>query len=108
MYFLTNSKNIEAHAQQGLLKLATLLKNNPNIKARIEAHSDWRGSDDVNFQIAQNRLDAVSHYLSLYGSNSSQLLLTNYSENQNKHNGSWGEELFYDRRVTITLSSFSY
>lgn len=108
VYFLSNSDVIDSHAQQGLLKLAELLKNNPDIKARIDAHSDWRGSDDSNFELAKTRLNSVEGYLSLNGANSSQILTTNYGENQNMNNGSWGEELFYDRRVTITLNSFDY
>ena len=108
VYFLSNADVIDSHAQQGLLKLAELLKNNPSIKASIEAHSDWRGSDDINFQLAKKRLDSVTNYLSLSGTNSSQLLTTNYGENENMNNGSWGEELFYDRRVTITLSLYGH
>jgi outer membrane protein OmpA-like peptidoglycan-associated protein len=108
VYFLSNSNVIDSHAQQGLLKLAELLKNNPGIQARIDAHSDWRGSDYSNFELAKTRLNSVEDYLSLKGANSSQILTTNYGENENVNNGSWGEELFYDRRVTITLNSFDY
>ncbi|MBL1320531.1 MAG: OmpA family protein [Methylophaga sp.] len=106
VYFLSNSDAIDSHAQQGLLKLAELLKNNPSIEASIEAHSDWRGSNDNNYKLARTRLDSIEKHLSLKGANSSQLLTTNYGESKNVNNGSWGEELFYDRRVTITLNFF--
>lgn len=105
-YFLTNSSSLTAHAQQGLIKLADLLKNNPNIHANIEAHSDWRGSNDANCLLANQRLLAVSNQLTQAGTQSNQLLTTNYGEHANNHNGSWDEALFYDRRVTITLSFF--
>ena len=107
-YFLSNRDDIQVQAQYGLLKLASLLKNNPNITAHIEAHSDWRGSNDHNFLLAQNRLDSVAQYLSIQGVNNAQLQSTNYGENKNMQTGLWGEELFYDRRVTITLSDFNY
>ncbi len=106
VYFLSNSDAIHSHAQQGLLKLAELLKENPSIEASIEAHSDWRGSNDSNYTLAKTRLDSIEKYLSLKGANSAQLLTTNYGESENVNNGSWGEELFYDRRVTITLNFF--
>lgn len=106
VYFLSNSAIVPPHVQQGLLKLANLLNNYPEIEARVEAHSDWRGSDDANFQLAQARLDSITGYLSLNGVKNSQLLATNYGENKNMNNGSWGEYLFYDRRVTITLNHF--
>jgi outer membrane protein OmpA-like peptidoglycan-associated protein len=106
IYFLTNNASITLHAQQGLIKIAELLHNNPKIHANIEAHSDWRGSNDVNNQLASQRLSAVSHLLTQAGTKPNQLLTTNYGEQANDHNGSWDEALFYDRRVTITLRYF--
>jgi outer membrane protein OmpA-like peptidoglycan-associated protein len=96
IYFLTNSMSLTPHAQQGLIKLANLLQNNPNIYANIKAHSDWRGNNEANSQLAKQRLSAVSN----------QLLTTNYGGQANEHNGLWDETLFYDRRVTISLSYF--
>jgi outer membrane protein OmpA-like peptidoglycan-associated protein len=106
VYFLTNSNGIQTHAQQGLFKLADLLKNNPRVQANIEAHSDWRGNEDINYNLAQKRLDSITNKLVLTGVNNSQLLATNYGEQANNNSGSWGEELFYDRRVTITLNLY--
>ena len=106
IYFVTNSSSLTAHSQQGLIKLADLLKNNPKIHANIEAHSDWRGTNDANFLLAKQRLSTVSNQLSHGGTPSNQLLATNYGEDANNHNGRSGEALFYDRRVTITLSFF--
>lgn len=106
VYFMTNSTLVSDHSQQGLLKLASLLTNNQHIHANIEAHSDWRGSDDVNNLLAEKRLTAISQQLIQAGSRQEQLLTTNYGEYSNINQGSWGEELFYDRRVTITLSYF--
>jgi len=106
VYFTTNSSLIQQQATFGLNKLATLLENNPHIHANIEAHSDWRGTDDDNCRLATQRLAAVSNHLIQSGSPAEQLLTTSYGEQANINHGSWGEELFYDRRVTITLSYF--
>lgn len=103
IYFLTNSSAINQHAQNGLLKLAKLLNNNPHIYAELESHSDWRGTDDQNFLLATQRLTAVSDALQQAGSHEEQLLTTNYGEQAAMNKTSWGEELFYDRRVTIKL-----
>jgi len=106
IYFLSYSETIHSQAQQGLSKLAVLLKNNPNIQANIEAHSDWRGSDEANYHVAQKRLDSITNELALNGVDAHQLLATNYGEDTSVNQGSWGEELVYDRRVTITLTDF--
>jgi len=106
IYFMTNSHVITSHAQQGLVNLAELLRNNKHITAQIEAHSDWRGSSDANCLLAKQRLSAVTEQLVQAGSQSDQLLATSYGEQANTHEGSWVDELFYDRRVTITLNYF--
>jgi len=106
IYFMTNSDVISAHAQQGLIKLAELLQSNDHVYANIEAHSDWRGSDDVNCLLARQRLTAVTDQLLQAGGQSDHMMATSYGEHANVNQGSWGEELFYDRRVTITLSYF--
>ncbi|MDC9725435.1 MAG: OmpA family protein [Gammaproteobacteria bacterium] len=106
IYFMTNSNVITAHSQKGLIKLAELLKNNQHFYANIEAHSDWRGSNDANCILAKQRLSAVTEQLVDAGSQSEQLLATSYGEHANINQGSWGDELFYDRRVTITLNYF--
>lgn len=107
IYFLTNSSDIHPQAQQGLAKLTTLLQRHPQLQANIEAHSDWRGSSDKNCLLAKQRLTQVNNNLTQAGVNPSQLLATNYGEQQNYDTSSWGEPLFYDRRVTISLTYFA-
>lgn len=106
IYFMTNSHSITHHSQQGLIKLAQLLQENEHIYANIEAHSDWRGSDDANCLLARQRLSAVTQHLIEAGGHQDQLLATSYGEHANSNQGVWGDELFYDRRVTISLNYF--
>jgi len=107
IYFLTNSSDVHPQAQQGLRKLAELLQAHPQLQANLEAHSDWRGSNDDNCLLAKQRLAQVNNTLTQTGVNPSQLLATNYGEQQNYDTTSWDENLFYDRRVTISLTYFA-
>lgn len=107
IYFLTNSSELHPQAQQGLKKLALLLQTHPQLQANLEAHSDWRGSNDDNCLLAKQRLAQVNNNLTQIGVNPSQLLATNYGEHQNYDTTSWDENLFYDRRVTISLTYFA-
>lgn len=107
IYFLTNSSELHPQAQQGLKKLARLLQSHPQLQANIEAHSDWRGSNDDNCLLAKQRLTQVNNELTQTGVKPKQLLATNYGENQNYDTSSWDESLFYDRRVTISLTYFA-
>jgi len=57
--------------------------------------------------LAKQRLTQVNNHLTQTGVNPSQLLATNYGEQQAYDSSSWDESLFYDRRVTITLIYFA-
>lgn len=107
IYFLTNSSELHPQAKRGLKKLAHLLQTHPQLQAHLEAHSDWRGSNDDNALLAKQRLSQVNNHLTHTGVNPSQLLATNYGEQQTYDSSSWDESLFYDRRVTITLIYFA-
>jgi outer membrane protein OmpA-like peptidoglycan-associated protein len=107
IYFLTNSSELHPQAKQGLKKLAQLLQTHPQLQANLEAHSDWRGSNDDNCLLAKQRLAQVNNNLTQTGVNPKQLLATNYGEHQNYDTSSWDESLFYDRRVTIFLTYFA-
>ncbi|PHS69740.1 MAG: hypothetical protein COB23_05615 [Methylophaga sp.] len=106
IYFPTKESTLHPQAQQGLEKLVQLLQHYPTLQANIEAHSDWRGTKDENCLLAKQRLDIVTDYLTEAGTKQEQLLTTNYGEHNAYNNTSWGEELFYDRRVTISLYYF--
>ncbi|PCH63172.1 MAG: hypothetical protein COC04_04715 [Gammaproteobacteria bacterium] len=107
IYFLTNSTELHPIAQDGLRKLSELLQRHPQLQANLEAHSDWRGSNDDNCLLAKRRLSQVNNHLTQAGVNPSQLLATNYGERHNYDTSTWGEALFYDRRVTISLNYFA-
>jgi len=106
IYFLTNSSDIHPQAKQGLDKLSQLLQRYPQLRADLESHSDWRGTADDNCLLSKQRLSKVNNHLTQSGVNPSQLLASNYGEQNAYDNSSWNEGLFYDRRVTINLSYF--
>ncbi|PCJ31936.1 MAG: hypothetical protein COA90_04770 [Gammaproteobacteria bacterium] len=106
IHFTTKNHAISEHSLDGLNKLAQLLHANPHINAHLEAHSDWRGTESENYLLATKRLDAVYDILLLSSVDDSKIISTNYGENLGINKGSYGEALFFDRRVTITLSYF--
>jgi outer membrane protein OmpA-like peptidoglycan-associated protein len=54
-------------------RLAQFLSNHPDIKARIEGHTDSTGSDDYNQALSQRRADAVANALEGRGVSASQI-----------------------------------
>lgn len=61
--FETNSSELTKDALPELKKVIDLLKNNPNIKIEISAHTDDKGSDVYNNLLSERRAKSVVDYL---------------------------------------------
>jgi|HubBroStandDraft_1064217.scaffolds.fasta_scaffold14933_3 outer membrane protein OmpA-like peptidoglycan-associated protein len=71
--FDTNGDTLKPGADELMSRLAQFLSNHPDIKARIEGHTDSTGSDDYNQALSQRRADAVANALEGRGVSASQI-----------------------------------
>ena len=58
-----NKSPIRIGEGRELIELAELMKKYPTIKIEITAHTDTRGPESYNLQLAQNRADAAKRFL---------------------------------------------
>jgi outer membrane protein OmpA-like peptidoglycan-associated protein len=58
--FDTNGDTLKPGADELVSRLAQFLQNHPDIKVRIEGHTDSTGADDYNQSLSQRRADAVA------------------------------------------------
>lgn len=67
--FATSSAEIQEGQSENVLRdLASLLRDNPQIRAiRIEGHTDLRGDAASNLELSQQRARSVAQYLSRHG-----------------------------------------
>ncbi|MEW5851248.1 MAG: DUF4215 domain-containing protein [Myxococcota bacterium] len=80
VYFETN-KDIIRPESFGLLKqVAAVLKANPNIKVRVEGHTDDRGDDAFNLDLSQRRAESVRAFLLMQGIAPERLQAQGYGE----------------------------
>jgi len=56
-----------ASSNATLDKVAEIAKKYPNLKLRVEGHTDSTGSADLNQTLSQKRADAVRNYLTSNG-----------------------------------------
>ena len=63
IYFATRKARIKRRSYPLLKEVAQVLKENPNIRVRIEGHTDSRGSDRFNLRLSRNRAKAVRKFL---------------------------------------------
>ena len=63
IHFDFDRAELRAEEQAQLVKVAAILRANPNATVVIEGHADRRGTDDYNQRLSQRRAEAVRRFL---------------------------------------------
>lgn len=71
---------IREDAKPTLIQLATILKDNPNLKIELSSHTDCRGSETYNLELSQNRAQSAVDFLIENGITSHRLTAKGYGE----------------------------
>lgn len=111
VYFDLDKYNIRQDAIPYLEDLVVLLKNNPQMKGEISAHTDSRASYDYNIELSNNRARSVYEYLVSRGIDADRLTWQGYGETQLKNNCADGvpcteEQHQRNRRVEFKVTTF--
>jgi len=101
--FEFNSAELDDPTEDFLEELTATLKENENLKLKIEGHTDNVGSDKFNLRLSQKRADAVKHYLIKSGINPERLQSEGKGMHQPLNNNLADEERAKNRRVELTV-----
>ncbi|MBT0666452.1 peptidoglycan-associated lipoprotein Pal [Geobacter pelophilus] len=80
IYFDFDSSTLSETARQTLSRTFDVLKQNPQLKVRVEGHCDERGSDSYNLALGERRARTASHYLNSLGVSDQRLSTVSYGE----------------------------
>ena len=80
VHFDFDQYNLTAEAQETLVANANYMKENPDVKVRIEGYCDERGSDEYNLALGQRRALAAKNYLVSLGVAADRLSVISYGE----------------------------
>jgi outer membrane protein OmpA-like peptidoglycan-associated protein len=72
--FDTNRAELKPGASESLDRVAQFLQQHPNMKVRIEGHTDSTGTDSYNMELSQRRADAVAHALESRGADAANIV----------------------------------
>ena len=104
IYFGYDQSTLSAEGQSTLQEIGKLMKEVPEITARVEGHSDERGSNDYNLALGERRAKSVNDYLASYGIQATRLSTISYGEEkpavEGHDEGSWAK----NRRVEFTTT----
>lgn len=65
-------------------RLYDFMSSNPNIKLKLDGHTDWIGTDDYNMNLSDNRSNSAYKYLSSKGISTARMTTFAYGESQPK------------------------
>ena len=87
-----------------LLKHATWLRANPNVRETLEGHCDERGTRDYNLALGERRANAAKNYLASLGVDASRIQTVSYGKERPSALGSDEQSWAQNRRaVTVTV-----
>ena len=105
IYFDFDKADIRPEYTEVLAAHARRLAGNPNLKARLEGHTDERGSREYNIGLGERRAQSVRRALLLQSVDDGQLTTVSYGEERPAVDGhdeaSWAK----NRRVEIVYSN---
>ncbi len=82
IFFDYNSAAIKSVSTINLNKVVQTMNANPEIKVTLDAHSDFRGNDNYNLELSEQRAAAAMEYLIGKGISRDRLLSKGYGESK--------------------------
>ncbi len=105
VYFATNKAVILKRSYPMLNEVAQVLIDRPNIRIRVEGHTDSRGSDSHNMKLSQARADSVRQYLTRQGIDDGRMESVGYGETRPIEDNASKDGRAANRRVEIHIIS---
>jgi len=100
-YFDFDTSEIKMESRDVLAAHARYLANNPNVKVRLEGHTDDRGTKEYNMALGERRANSVQRFLVVNGADRSQIETVSYGEEKPAAMGSGESTWAQNRRVEL-------
>jgi outer membrane protein OmpA-like peptidoglycan-associated protein len=104
IHFAYNSAELETGTNEVLEQLIGLLRQHPELKLIIEAHTDDVGSRSYNFDLSQQRAQTVRAYLEAHDISADRLLPIGHGKNQPIASNKTEEGRSQNRRVEFRMT----
>lgn len=103
IHFETGRADIKPESHGLLDQVAQMIKANPDIKVRVEGHTDDTGPHDLNMRLSQERADSVRNYLVQKGVAPQRIRAVGYGPDKPIVKGTTDEARGKNRRVEFIV-----
>jgi hypothetical protein len=108
VFFATASAKLNDQARAAIEQIATEIQNTGDYHLQLSAHTDSRGTNIYNQQLAQDRLQAVANYLLTLGITTDGMQTRAMGEQLAGNDQNDEERQQQNRRVDIMLESWQF
>ncbi len=103
VYFDFDKTSLKSESFVELDKVVDFLKRNPTVEIEIAGHTDFKGTDDYNFNLSQGRCQSVVDYIVSQGIDSYRLTPHGYGESKPIDTNETDAGRANNRRVEFTV-----
>jgi len=107
VFFDYDRADLRADARSVLDEKARILREQPEVRMRIEGHADERGSVEYNLALGLRRANAVREYLAGFGIAASRLDVISYGEERPYAAGASEDDYARNRRASFEITGGS-
>lgn len=106
IFFNSGSAKLKEESFKDLDNLAEILKRHPEIRVRIEGHTDNTGDANMNLKLSKERAKAVEDYLVSHGEPADHISSEGYGETRPIADNGTADGRAKNRRVMVVTSIF--
>lgn len=105
VYFDYDEAAIRPDTEERLRAKLEILRNNPDVRLRMEGHADERGTSEYNFALGNDRAESTIRFLTGFGLDMGRFASVSYGEERPVAQGSTEAAWAQNRRVEFVITA---